>query len=68
MKTSNCDELLDALAELQRRYPNWRFGQLMANVADWANQNIWDIEDEQLLSAIEEHLQELAQREQKAGA
>ncbi len=59
-------ELLDTLAELQRSYPDWRLGQLISNVAGWADQNIWDIEDEQLLAAAEEHLQALAQRKQEA--
>ena len=59
-------ELVDALAELRRRYPEWRYGQLIANLAGWADQNVWDIEDEQLLAAAEEHLQALAQRKQEA--
>lgn len=54
------DELIDALAELHRRYPDWRFGQLVANVAGWADQEIWDVEDEQLLAAAALHLQQLA--------
>jgi hypothetical protein len=53
------DELLAAIAELCRCYPNWRLGQLVANVAGWADQEIWDIEDEQLLSAARAHLQQL---------
>ena len=65
---NKCDrtELLDTLAELQRRYPEWRLGQLISNVAGWADQNIWDIEDDQLLAAAKEHLQALAQRKQEA--
>jgi hypothetical protein len=53
-------ELLDAIAELRRRYPDWRLGQLIANVAGWADEEIWDIEDEQLLAAAQLHLQQLA--------
>lgn len=44
-------DLLATLAELSRRYPDWRFGQLVANVAGWADQVLWDVEDEQLLAA-----------------
>jgi hypothetical protein len=44
-------ELLSALAELCQRYPHWRFGQLLANVAGWTDREIWDVEDEQLLEA-----------------
>ena len=60
-------ELFVALTELRRRYPEWRFGQLILNVAGWAGQEVWDIEDEQLLAAAEEHLRTLAQRKQEAG-
>ena len=41
-------------AESSRRYPDWRFGQLVANVSGWADQEIWNIEDEQLLAAASE--------------
>lgn len=49
-------DLMEALAELHQRYPNWRLGQLIANVAGWADREIWDIEDEQLLEAARSHL------------
>jgi hypothetical protein len=52
-------ELLTVIAELCRQYPDWRFGQLIANVAGWADQEIWDVEDEQLLAAVKLHLQSL---------
>ena len=54
------DKLLDAIAELRRRYPDWRLGQLIANVAGWADQEIWDVEDDQLLAAARSHLEQLA--------
>jgi hypothetical protein len=56
-------KLLASLAELCQRYPNWRFGQLVANVAGWADQEIWDVEDEELLAAAQSHLQQLAPAE-----
>ena len=56
-------DLLATIAELCRRYPDWRFGQLVANVAGWTDQEIWDIEDEQLLAAAHSHLQQLAPSE-----
>jgi hypothetical protein len=59
MSNQERDELLAAIAELCGRYPNWRLGQLCANVAGWADQEIWGIEDEQLLEAAREHLQQL---------
>jgi hypothetical protein len=51
-------ELLAAIAELSQRYPDWRLGQLVANIAGWADQDVWDVEDEQLLSAARLHLQQ----------
>ena len=48
------------LEELSKIYPQWRFGQLVANVATWAKgpaaQSIWDVEDEDFLKAAEQHL------------
>jgi hypothetical protein len=49
-------ELFTALSELARRYPHWRVGQLVANVAGWADAEVWDAEDGQLLSAARAHL------------
>jgi hypothetical protein len=59
MKSQERDELLAAIAELCERYPNWRMGQLVANVAGWADQEIWDVEDEQLLDAARLHLRQV---------
>jgi hypothetical protein len=52
MKTDRQAEVLHALEVLWTKYPHWRFGQLVCNVAGWADANPWDIEDEQLLEAI----------------
>ena len=55
MKTANHDELLPALAELRELFPDWRFGQLIANLATAAGMTeptaIWDLEDDELLAA-----------------
>ena len=56
-------ELFAALAELARRYPHWRVGQLVANVAGWADAEVWDAEDKQLLDAARAHLGEAAEAE-----
>ena len=58
MNSERRADLLEAIAALGRHYPNWRLGQLVANVAGWADQEIWDIEDEQLLAAAQLHLQQ----------
>ena len=60
MNASQRNELFAVLSELARQYPDWRLGQLVANVAGWADQDIWDAEDEQLLRAVRLHLQQLA--------
>lgn len=51
-------DLLAVIAQLWERYPNWRLGQLIANVAGWGDQNVWDVEDEQLLEAARQHLRQ----------
>jgi hypothetical protein len=63
MKTQERAELLAALEQLCERYPHWRFGQLVANVAGWVDQEIWDVEDRQLLAAARLHLSQLTPRE-----
>jgi len=62
MKTPSRDELLEALAALGREYPNWRLGQLVANIAGWADHEVWDVEDEQLLGAARRHVAARAHR------
>lgn len=49
-------ELLHSIAALCERYPHWRFGQLVANVAGWSDRDVWDVEDAQLLDAVRSHL------------
>ena len=59
-------QILDELAELSDTFPDWRFGQMIANLATVArgseNEAIWDMEDEELLAAIRWQL------EQRCGA
>ena len=56
----NTQELLDALGRVQRAHPSWRFGQLVANVSLFARgpvkSSIYDVEDDELLRAAQEHL------------
>lgn len=68
MTEPNRDEVFARLAELSRRYPHWRIGQLVANVAGWADADVWDVEDEQLLNAAEAHLDVIAQAGASHGA
>jgi hypothetical protein len=47
------DELLGAVAELRTLFPDWRFGQLVANLVLAAGRDgaLWEVEDDQLLAA-----------------
>jgi hypothetical protein len=63
MSTSKSTELFEVLAELRRRYPAWRFGQMIANIAGWADQEVWDIEDHALWEAARSHLEAAARRD-----
>ena len=55
MIASHTDDLIDALAELRALFPDWRMGQLVANLVTAAGgmdaNVIWDLEDEKLLAA-----------------
>jgi hypothetical protein len=48
-------ELLAALSELARLRPEWRLGQMIANLATTAGRldrgGVWDLEDEEALDA-----------------
>ena len=63
MNSQERAKLLAAIGELFQRYPDWRLGQLIANVAGWADRDIWDVEDEQLLEAVNLHLEQLTPSE-----
>lgn len=53
-------EVLQAMGELWERYPDWRIGQMVANVATWALgphvESVWDVEDALFLKTIQDHL------------
>src|SRR5204863_8196593 len=55
-------EVLAVLAELSEVAPEVRLGQLIANLSYLArglsNESIWDMEDDELLSAARKHLEE----------
>jgi hypothetical protein len=60
-------EILHLLERLSELAPDVRFGQLIANLSYLAigptNEAIWDMEDEQLLEAIRQHIDDLSQRQ-----
>jgi hypothetical protein len=49
-------ELLSALAELGRLFPDWRMGQTLANLAMAAghpeSDAVWNLEDDEALAAV----------------
>jgi len=49
------DEMIEALAELRMLFPDWRMGQLVANLVMATGMTdagaIWDVEDERLVAA-----------------
>jgi hypothetical protein len=55
MNNSAADELIEAMSELRELFPDWRMGQLVANLVTAAGGAdagaIWDVEDEALLAA-----------------
>ena len=61
-------ELVATLIKLKERYPHWRFGQLVCNVAAWSGETapgeIWDVSDEAMLTAAKAHL---SQNESRPG-
>ena len=60
-------ELLVALSQLSRIRPQWRFGQIVANVAMTAGRldagGVWDLEDEEALTAAKTLIQQYSEIE-----
>jgi hypothetical protein len=55
MNDAVTDELVEAIAEMRALFPDWRMGQLVANLVTAAGGvdagAIWDMEDDLLLAA-----------------
>jgi uncharacterized protein YihD (DUF1040 family) len=49
-------DVLQAVEKIWRRYPDMRLGQLISNLADWSEQSVWDIEEDDLVAEIERHI------------
>ncbi len=56
-------QLLEALEQLHKAHPSWRFGQLVANISLVAkgpvSSAVWDVENDEWLNAAQEHLTHL---------
>ena len=65
MNTTATDELIEALTEMRSLFPDWRFGQLVANLAQAAGSQsgVWEVEDEQLLEAARRLIQRNSARQ-----
>jgi len=48
--------VLEFVERLWRKHPDWRLGQLISNVASWRNQDVWDLEEDELVAEIERHI------------
>ena len=61
-------EILRKLELLSEAAPDYRFGQMIANLAFVAagpwDETLWDLEDEKLNAALDQHLADLATRQQ----
>jgi hypothetical protein len=55
MNATTTQDLEKAISELRVLFPDWRFGQLVLNLATAAGVSdpgaVWDVEDDQLLAA-----------------
>ena len=71
MTSPERQDLLRALGELSEAFPEWRFGQMIANLAMLARGDaegaIWDMEDEELLAAARKHLEDWNERHASVG-
>ena len=63
--------LVSILDQLMQAHPEWRIGQLVANIAFLAHQTntaTWDVENEEFIQTARQHLQRMAERGQAAAA
>ena len=62
MNDSVRQELFRVLAELSHAQPDVRLGQLITNLSYLArglsNEAVWDVEDQELLAAARQHLEQ----------
>lgn len=61
-------DILRQLERLSELAPDMRFGQMIANLAFLAagpwDETLWDLEDDQLLAAVRQHIADLSNRQQ----
>jgi len=61
-------ELLRLIEEMSEGYPEFRLGQLIANLTFWARGDqegaVWNVEDQELIAAAREHIRNSERRTQ----
>ncbi len=61
-------ELLQLIEEMSAGYPEFRLGQLIANLTFWARGDqdgaVWNVEDEELMAAAREQISNAKSRAQ----
>ena len=66
MNSVHADSMLQSLAKLWDLCPEMRLGQLMATLGllteDTTDHSLWDVEDQQLLTVMEQFQDDLFQR------
>ncbi len=66
MIESTRQDVLRVLEELSEACPDYRFGQMIANLTMLARGDaegaIWDMEDEELIAAARKHLEDWSRR------
>lgn len=64
--TDRQSDILNRLRAVHRSCPDMRLGQLLATVAmlgeDTTGQSLWDLDDDELLAAVERFASDLARR------
>ncbi|MBW3539175.1 MAG: hypothetical protein KY476_02800 [Planctomycetes bacterium] len=55
-------KVLERVGDMWRRHPDWRLGQLLCNVATWAEDDVWDIEEDVLTAEIDRHIEQFDRR------
>jgi hypothetical protein len=63
--------ILQEIERIWRLHPDWRLGQLVCNLAAWADptQNVvWDVEDDILVAEAQRHLEQNAESAAANGA
>lgn len=68
MIPSERHELLRLIEEMSEGYPEFRLGQMIANLAFWARGDqegaVWNVEDQELIAAAREQIRNAKQRTQ----